>query len=533
MSATAVLFPVAGALVNGTIKSCFTCGNGEAELRRDLPLRHAYPEAATLCGRCWAQFGGQSSAAEIGAAPAAALEVRSAEPAEWAAVFAGQPWRTGLRRDARRRVDALVRVLRNRADWDDGECWPTWARLQADTGWARSTLASWLRQLWILGWIDRVEPGSTPWTRPMGSPVEGNRAAVYGLRVPAYAERQEPAQARRQYTLVLADLTTAIAQLKALGGKTWTPTGSLDPVELRIEVGYLRTRARQIFHNLGSAPEVEETKIEPLRGSFDHERAQAWAEKVPTTRGEMLAAAAELRRQHPVFGRMTDRAIRSACRPWWRAGWCNLGILHALRYRPTGWTGTTAARSHAEYAVIHPAGWVRSRLSMWRDDQGNPLREVTAQRALRQSKADFWTALDDTDRATYGRVGMRLVRKCGFVDIPSAVAEHGRQAAAELAREQRADRSRRAATAAFRRDQETRRSQRRAVTKHTALQQQLIDQAHAIAPAPSAASSVPTPPVPAEPETISPQERTDRARRQAETLGHGSRRAFGRRRPRW
>lgn len=198
-----------------------------AELRRDLPLRFTCPEMATLCGRCWLQFGGKAGAAEAGAAPSAAVPVRPADgPTEWAQLLLAAPWVQQLRRDAQTRLRTLVETLRNWADWSTSETWPTWARLQAATGWARSTLAAWLRQLWILGWIDRIEPGSTPQFRPMASPLEGNRAAVYGLLVPAAAEQVDPAQRHRRYLMTLSELREKIAQLKAIEDKNWTPSWS-------------------------------------------------------------------------------------------------------------------------------------------------------------------------------------------------------------------------------------------------------------------------------------------------------------------
>lgn len=451
------------------VTPCFTCKNPDGELRRDLPLRFVCPEMATLCGRCWLQFGGKAAPSEAGAAPRAALEVRSAQPTEWGKLFQSQEWVGLLRRDARERVGLLFQTLRNWSDWTTAECWPTWARLQAATGWGRSTLAGWLRQLWILGWIDRIEPGSTPEFRPMGSPVEGNRAAVYALRVPAYAERQEPAAARREYTLVLAELTTKIALLKRAEGKNWTPSVSFDLDSLVVEVGYLRTRASEIFHNLGSAAEVgTNTKIEPLRGRFENKRGRAWDAMVPTTGAEMLAAAAELRRQHPVFGRMTDLGIRHVCRSWWRAGWCNEGILHALRYQPVGWSGTSAAHSHPGYAVIHPMGWAKARLSIWRSDLGKPLPDPSRTRVLRPLVAEGLEGQREQDTAMFGRAGAELLRTVhaqgeGYFrerdgasnphvlgQLVQAVAARGRNAAAQLAREQRADASRAGAMAHIR-----------------------------------------------------------------------------------
>ncbi|MBN9748627.1 hypothetical protein DMP23_47460 [Amycolatopsis sp. A1MSW2902] len=459
-----------------------------------MPLRFVLPSACTLCGSCWAQFKGKPDAAEIGAAPTAAVEVRSVGPAEWQQVLGDQPWRGELRRDARGKVDALVSELCRWSGWESGETWPTWDRLMSATGWARATLAGWLRQLWILGWIDRIEPGSTPATRPMGSRIEGNRAAVYGLSVPAYADEAAKPALQREYTTTLAQLKAAIAQVKQLGQKNWTPTGSLDPVELRLEVNHLRTRAREIFHRLGGGSGGGKDEIEPLRGSFDESGRRLWARTVPTTRAEMLAAAAELRRQHPVLARLSAKAVRSECRSWWRAGWCNDGLLHALRSRPVGWSGVSTARSHGVYAVIHPAGWVRSRLSIWTTQTGNglvkPMTDPTLRREARRFGVDQAVAAveerAEADRAAYGRIGARL--------LADVRAEAGRywqptpgQAAAALTDRIRLDRPAGQPTARDRAVAEfaahVQAKQLRTRPRLSPLQQQLRDRAAAVAEA--------------------------------------------------
>ncbi|RSD26438.1 hypothetical protein [Amycolatopsis eburnea] len=424
---------------------------------------------ATLCGRCWLQFGGKVAAAEAGAPPAAAVPVRPADgPTEWAKLLLAVPWLQQLRRDAQRRLRILVETLRNWADWSTAEAWPTWARLQAATGWGRSTLAAWLRQLWILGWIDRIEPGSTPQFRPMASPIEGNRAAVYGLLVPAAAEQLEPQERHRRYLTTLSELREKIALLRAAGEKNWTPSWSFDLLELKIEVGYLRTRASELFHRSAPLSGLEEPKIEPLRGRIDEKQAGGFAMKVPTSRGEMLAAAAELRREHPVLGRMSPKAIRAVCRRWWRAGWTNRCIVWAMRYRPTGWSGTESG--HAEYAVIHPTGWVRSRLSAWLDDHGRPLPGRRAVRARREDEA--------FSRRLGQEVHGRAIEKI-HVFTPEAITAYGRKCAAELATEQRADAARVAAVAEVR---EMLAEARVTRELRTSLQQQLIAKAHRSAP---------------------------------------------------
>lgn len=460
---------------------CFTCGNPEGVLRWDLPLKRAFPDAATLCGPCWARFGGKASAIEIGAEPLLALPVRAASsPTEWHQVLAAAPWLERIRSDARDRLLALIEGLRNWANWSSQECWPTWARLCQLSGWARSTLANWLRQLWIMGWIDRIEPGSTARTRPMSlAEVEGNRAAVYGLRIPEMAERRDEAPRDREARDLVAELTANEAQLTAAEGKSWTPSWSFDLDLLRIEVTHLRTRARNLVHSSGSCPEVE--KMEPLRGRFDQKNRaiRRFWETAPGTRAEMLVAAAELRREHPVPGRMSVRAVRAACRVYWRAGWSNRDVLWALRYQPTGWA---ALSEMTEYAVIHPSGWVRARLSAWRRPDGKVL---PGRGAMVDARIDQ-RANEQQHRERYGDAGAKLLHTPGL--LWAAVAAHGRRCAEQLARETRAEQARHEATAQVRDHLDQQKTRRRALTA------QLLAQARAAKPTqdPNCASNAAT-----------------------------------------
>jgi hypothetical protein len=56
---------------------------------------------------------------------------------------------------------------------------------------------------------------------------------------------------------------------------------------------------------------------------------------VPVSGFEMLAAADWLRRELPVFARCSRKLIRHLCGPYWRAGWCNRDIVHAMDHRPS------------------------------------------------------------------------------------------------------------------------------------------------------------------------------------------------------
>src|SRR5699024_3460180 len=136
------------------------------------------------------EHGGTAGADEIGPAPARTVPVRDpAGQKEWLDALAADPLVARRNRPTRDRLLALARELACRAGWETLTTWPTWDRLQQASGWARSTLAGWLQQLRIHGWLNTVEHGSTPQYRPMArAHVEGNRAAVYALQIPLTTE---------------------------------------------------------------------------------------------------------------------------------------------------------------------------------------------------------------------------------------------------------------------------------------------------------------------------------------------------------
>jgi hypothetical protein len=181
----------------------------------------------------------------------------------------------------------------------------------------------------------------------------------------------------------------------------------------------------------------------PLRGSTEEKKVLAFASRVPVTRAEMLAAACELRMQHPVLARLSPRWVRSLARPYWRAGWSNDDMLHALIYRPTS-TSTLPAMPVEQ--VYSPASWVRSRLAAWRDDHGRVLP------GFRQREATLAQV-----RARHGEsAGSALPGGCQAL-LPEHVTGHanrfGADAGEMLARSQRRDAAARAAGLGhFRRD---------------------------------------------------------------------------------
>jgi hypothetical protein len=345
-----------------------------------------------VCGPCWAEHGGQAAAGEIGPPPPIALGSRDPKcEKEWLDRLFAENWVLLLRVDTRRKLRRLARKLAIHANWETAETFPTWARLIDASGWKRSTMAGWLRQLRVLGWLGLVERGSTPQFRPMAlvDDVEGNRAAVYRLRVPlrlaemplAVADPQEPSGRQGAAEPVVAgpESTADQAARLAVGDETWTPTTSVKDLYLRKVGG--SSRARDFFHSSFTDLSVSTEVIEALRARLDASRAWTWDEKVPTSRGEMLAAACELRRQHPVLARLSGKAVRALCRPYWGARWTNGDVLHGLVYRPNSWWYSASCPAEQVYA---PAGWATSRLAAWRTPDGRVLPGYSAHQAEAQ-----------------------------------------------------------------------------------------------------------------------------------------------------
>jgi hypothetical protein len=173
----------------------------------------------------------------------------------------------------------------------------------------------------------------------------------------------------------------------------------------------------------------------PLRGSIEEEWVLAFASRVPVTKSEMLAAACELRMQHPVLARLSPRWVRSLARPYWRAGWSNDDVLHALVYRPAS---TSTLPTMPVERIHSPAGWVRSRLAAWRDEHGQILASYSQRQATLAQV-----------RAQHGQsAGSALPVGCQTL-LPEHITAHANRAGADageaLARSQRRDAATRAA----------------------------------------------------------------------------------------
>ncbi|MFC0436136.1 helix-turn-helix domain-containing protein [Kutzneria buriramensis] len=509
--------------------------------------------STVVCGPCWAAFGGKPAADEIGPEPThtAPLRMPSGQR-HWLASLRRAEWVEGIRRDGRDNVLDIAKVLARHASWDTLETWPGWDTLMARTGLSETTIQRWLQELKLRGWIIVIETGSTPLTRPMalcGTPaaageqglaefadaaagvvrklrgeVEGNRRAVYALRVPlspteavAWAAEQiaqqaaqvaqdaaeraaaearakmvtrvrgllakaactdydperrsllakaaalraehgigpaeltDPelatAQARRQeavefseamadpataaaFTRILNDLENGADQAESasLGEEKGWPTYFPDQDQGSTSVGYARARAR-VVDDCGQPladPWGGQDQNDALRARFEEE--QGWASRVPTSPFEELIAAAWVQRRLEIAGHLTRFAVRQLCRPFWRAGWAGVDLVHAVDHLPSAFgarAGVPINRPVDLQLGRPPAHLSPARQRSWLREQQLRLRKRIW--AHLRSRLDAWRTPDGGIRTGYYQTrGRRLaIRK-------ALVSQHGRAAAQVL-----------------------------------------------------------------------------------------------------
>ena len=381
----------------GTIvlpQMCVSCRR-RTGIARNTPLR------SIVCAPCWFAGGGDISPSELSGASSpdtAAVDELLAGVAtllprtalDWFRALLGSSWYQQVRRDAAERLHGLLTELARRADWDDHTSWPTWDRLQHASGWRRSSTARWLAELQHHGWLLRIERGTTPQFRPLAlQHLTGNRAAVYQLRVPAAeaAERAIPTLSEA------TSPTTSDVAAQSEQDTTWTPTHTpKDPSKTPTGVP---TRARACIHTPQvSAPSRGENG--PAGPGQEERQGGHFDRRVPVTRAEMLAAAAELR-SDPALRRLTPRWIRAIVRRWWEAGWTNDDLRYAIAHQP----GSARAVHRCPAAQLRrPDGWLRHRLRRWTDERGPLVSPSADARQRHQTAAEHGQAA--ADRLPYG-----------------------------------------------------------------------------------------------------------------------------------
>ncbi len=325
------------------------------------------------------------------------------------------------------------------------------------------------------GFLAHLEHGSTPLHRSMvlAHLGEGNRAAVYGLRIPLTPEEvlnRALEQLVRRLVAGLADQAAAAGadaepdtatmspppacldevaptvhgtrcapadrpQAGPAGDLNGSPTG-LGSVFEETGVGG-STRASAAVDNSGpfpadptkpphhpANPNERKDQRTALRAGSDKGAGPDWAVTVPTSGFSRLIAADWLRRRLPVFARCSRKLVRHLCRPYWSAGWTNRDIVHAMDHRP-GVFGQATGVLTCPDRIAAPQAFIRSRLAAWRSTEGEIL-------------PGHWTALL-TDAATnktaralvaarHGRAGAALLRPGERALTAQRITDHGRAA---------------------------------------------------------------------------------------------------------
>lgn len=605
------------ALVDEKLASDSVCVTCHLSPGRERPTRRF----AVVCGPCWSAHGGKPGAAEMGPAPTET--VPSWDPrdqAHWLRTVRRAAWVQDIRIDGQAHLLRICRVLALHADWRTLETRPTWDVLTAKTGLHEKSVARWLQELRVRGHLAHIERGSTPATRPASlAHLEGNRAAVYGLRIPlspaeavaraaahAVAELEErlaadaaaevtarrlaveaeaAEQARREATaraLIVDRVRALIAQAVAtsphepddadalmrqahalmtehavsaaelrdrptdlpesvsdqpnpasVGDKKATPSWSFQLAGRTWVGGY--ARARRVVDELGmdrADPWGGHDQTMALRARFDQEQGSVWAVTVPTSGFQMLVAADWLRRHVPVFARPSRKAVRAACRPFWRAGWSNRDVAHAMDHRPGVFSqvGGVPVRGAVGDHVdpITARHHIAARLAAWRHPATDQVLPGGYQAiGLRR-------AADAAIRARHGKAGAELLRRGEISLTAERITEHGRRMAihdpAPLPRPStRADQEVPAANAAVRAvavdtvDQVL--ADRRAQTAGAIARAELharfgpqLAAARAELAARTGATTVGTPAAPVDDDQLTAEQRYERAR--ARAVGH-------------
>jgi hypothetical protein len=402
---------------------------------------------AVVCGPCWAAHGGSSDADEIGPAPT--ITVPSWDPRDqrhWLSALRRQDWVLDIRADGRANLLAVARLVALHAEWNTLESRPTWARLVARSRLSARTVARWLQELRVRGWLVLLEHGSTPAHRPLVlAHLSGNRAAVYGLRIPLSPEEALHRAAEQlvarladdlagQATESAPDASTRSAdtdrpdpseqhQSAPVGDTNGIPSWSVLPEKDSLVCG--SSRARKPVDNSTQAPlHPEKNPRTALRAGLEGRSGPDWEITVPTSRFTMLIAADWLRRRLPVCARCSRKLLRHLCKPYWRAGWTNRDIVHAMDHRP-GVFGQTAGVLICPENIAAPTVFIRSRLSAWRAPDGAILPGHWTSRITETATAK---AARQLVTARHGRAGAALLRPGEHTVTAARISEHGRAA---------------------------------------------------------------------------------------------------------
>jgi hypothetical protein len=421
--------------------------------------------------------------------PAPTVTVASWDPRDqrhWLSALRRQDWVCRIRADGRANVLTVARLVALYAGWETLESRPTWERLVARSGLSERTVARWLQELRVRGWLAHLERGSTPAHRPMvlAHLGEGNRAAVYGLRIPLTPEEALHGALEQLVMRLVTDLTDqAAADSRAsdgsADGSTSVPDAGSDAASMSPSPacpgglvpavpGISFTRADQppsgpavglngsppgfgsVFHETGvggfsrasaavdtlgtnsadsttphhppADPDEGNDQRTALRAGSEDSSGSDWAVTVPTSGFTRLIAADWLRRRLPVFGRCSRKLVRHLCRPYWSAGWSNRDIVHAMDHRP-GLFGQTPGVLICPERVVAPKAFIASRLAAWRSAEGTIL---PGHWSFLFTDVAAATTARRLVAARHGRAGAALLRPGERALTAQRITDHGR-----------------------------------------------------------------------------------------------------------
>lgn len=288
---------------------------------------------------------------------------RAATPQAWVAAVAEHADLATLRRDVSESIERLSVLLAGASE--SGSLLVrrlTWERMAEHLGCTTRSVARLLRRLHDAGLLGRVAAGQSAHRRPIdtetGEVQAAGNSAVYVLAVPAVKEPER------------VDSGEASVTPSHLKVSSNNPSRTREACAREAVAVEAMTAARRSGRPLSGR--ADRRMVEALPAAH---RDPFWdGQRVPASRVEMLAAAAEMGRRSFALRRASRRAVRSAARDFWSAGWSVADVMHALEARPDGsrWAHSGADRVRS----IH--GWMRHRLRSWRAADGSPLASRTA-----------------------------------------------------------------------------------------------------------------------------------------------------------
>lgn len=276
---------------------------------------------------------------------------RASTPQEWVREVLEHPEFVMARRDTRRAVEAIAQVLAGASESRSMLVRRlTWEAMAERLGCATRTVARLLQKLHQAGLLGRVAAGRSARFAPPDKDGEQHAdSAVYVLAVPVPAVDSGDEPVTPSHPQVSSNNPSHASACSA------REAAALEAIEAA------RLSGRRLS---GGA---DRRMVESLPAAH---RDPFWdVRRVPETRVEMLAAAAEMRRRSFVLRRASLRAVRSLGRDFWESGWTVADVLRALDQRPDG----TPWPHSGAHGVRSVRAWAAHRLRRWRGAAGCPL----------------------------------------------------------------------------------------------------------------------------------------------------------------